>query len=212
MAQGRRRSRPGARATRGAGDADRIVEAAMGLIASRGWRSVSLAAVAEVTGLTVLQVYRVFPSRAAILCGFLRRIDEVALGVPAEVEIGERPRDRVFDLLMRRFDALQPYRGPLMALRRDLPFDPLSALAAGTALMCSMRVTLETAGISCDGVVGVFAVKLVAAAYLFASQTWARDESPDLAPTMAVLDRRLRAIERFLIPRRAVGGRGEAAA
>ena len=212
MAQGRRRARSGARAARAASDADRIIDATMALIASSGWRSVSLAAVAEETGLTVLQVYKVFPSRTAILCGFFRRIDEAALEAPVESETGERPRDRVFDLLMRRFDALRPYRAPLMALRRDLPFDPLSALAAGSALLCSMRVTLETAGISCDGIGGVLAVKLVAAAYLFASQTWTRDESPDLAPTMAVLDRRLRAIERFLVTRRVAGGRGEAAA
>lgn len=212
MAQARRRARSGGRTTRAASDADRIIDAAMALIASRGWRSVSLAAVAEETGQTVLQVYRVFPSRTAILCGFFRRIDEAALGAPLDTEIGERPRDRVFDLLMRRFDALQPYRAALTALRRDLPFDPLSALAAGAALLCSMRLTLETAGISCDGIGGVLAVKLVAAAYLFASHTWASDELPDLAPTMAALDRRLRAIEHFLVPRRGAGERRKAAA
>jgi AcrR family transcriptional regulator len=210
MAQGRRRARPGAAAP-AASDADRIIDATMALIATGGWRSVSLSAVAEETGLTVLQVYRVFPSRTAILCGFFRRIDEAALGAPAETET-ERPRDRVFDLLMRRFDALQPYRGLMNALRRDLPLDPLSALAVGVALLCSMRLTLEAAGISCDGIGGVIAVKLVAATYLFALQTWARDESSDLAPTMAALDRRLRGIERFLVPRRRPSGRGEAAA
>lgn len=213
MAQGRRRARSASRtAQAAASDADRIIDVTMALVASGGWRNVSLAAVAEETGLTVLHVYRVFPSRAAILCGFFRRIDETALGAPVETETGERPRDRVFDLLMRRFDALQPYRAPLTALRRDLQFDPLSALAAGAAMLCSMRLTLEAAGISTDGIGGVIAVKLVAAAYLFASQTWARDQSPDLAPTMATLDRRLRGIERFLVLRRRGGGRSEAAA
>jgi AcrR family transcriptional regulator len=187
-------------------DADRIIEAALALIASSGWRSVSLAAVGEATGLSIFQVYRVFPSRTAILCGFLRRIDEAALAAPVEAEAGERPRDRVFDLLMRRFDALQPYRTPLTVLRHDLPFDPLSALAAGAALLCSMRLTLEAAGISGDGIGGMIAAKLVAAAYVFASQTWARDESPDLSQTMAALDRRLRGIERFLVPRRRARG------
>jgi AcrR family transcriptional regulator len=213
MAQGRGRARSGGRTARAAAsDTDRIIDATMALVASGGWRRVSLFAVAEETGLTILQVYRVFPSRTAILCGFFRRIDEAALGAPVETETGERPRDRVFDLLMRRFDALQPYRASLTALRRDLPFDPLSALAAGASLLCSMRLTLEAAGISSDGVGGIVAVKLVAAAYLFASRAWARDESPDLAPTMAALDRRLRGIERFLDPRRPASGRGEAAA
>ncbi len=46
-------------------------------------------------------------------------------------EADERPRDRVFDLLMRRFDALRPYRDALEVLGRELPTDPLAALGAG---------------------------------------------------------------------------------
>jgi AcrR family transcriptional regulator len=213
MAQGRRRPRSGGRAAPApASDADRTIDAAMALIAAGGWRGVSLAAVADEAGLPLLQVYRVFPSRTAILCGLLRRVDEAVLASPVEAAADERPRDRVFDLLMRRFDALQPYRAPLAVLRRDLPFDPLSTLAVGAVLLCSMRLMLEAAGISSVGIGGLVAVKLVAAAYVFAAQTWARDDSPDLAPTMAALDRRLRGIERFLVPQRRAGGRGEATA
>jgi AcrR family transcriptional regulator len=213
MATGPRRSRSGSGASRAvASDRDRIVDAALALIASGGWRSVSLAAVADEAGLPILQVYRIFPSRTAILCGLFRRVDEAVLASPVEVAADERPRDRVFDLLMRRFDALQPHRAALAVLRRDLPLDPLSALAAGTALLCSMRLMLEAAGVSCHGIGGMISVKLIAAAYLFAAQTWARDESPDLAPTMAALDRRLRGIEWLLVAQRRAGGRGEAAA
>jgi AcrR family transcriptional regulator len=213
MATGPRRGRSGSGAARAvASDRDRIVDAALALIASGGWRSVSLAAVADEAGLPILQVYRIFPSRTAILCGLFRRVDEAVLASPVEVAADERPRDRVFDLLMRRFDALQPHRAALAVLRRDLPFDPLSALAAGTALLCSMRLILEAAGVSCHGIGGMISVKLIAAAYLFAAQTWARDESPDLAPTMAALDRRLRGIEWLLVAQRRAGGRGEAAA
>jgi AcrR family transcriptional regulator len=181
-----------------ASEADRIIDALLALVAAQGWRRISLAAVANEAGLPILQVYRVFPSPAAILCGFFRRIDETALAAPVEAEADERPRDRVFDLMMRRFDALQPHREVLLALQRDLPFDPPSALAVGAALLCSMRMMLDAAGISTSGIGGLVAVKLVAAAYVFTSRTWARDPSPDLAPTMAALDRRLRGIERFL--------------
>jgi hypothetical protein len=109
----------------------------------------------------------------------------------------QRPRDRVFDLLMRRFDALTPYRPAIEALGRELPRDPLAALAAGAALLRSMRWMLEAAGIPTDGLGGAVAVKLTAAAYMATLRTWLRDESPDLAPTMAALDRRLRGIERW---------------
>jgi hypothetical protein len=78
-----------------------------------------------------------------------------------------------------------------------LPTDPLAALAAGAGLLRSMRWMLEAAGISAEGLGGAVAVKLTAAAYLATLRGWRRDESPDLAPTMAALDRRLRGIERW---------------
>jgi ubiquinone biosynthesis protein COQ9 len=87
-------------------------------------------------------------------------------------------------------------------LRRDLPFDPPNAVVAGVALLRSMRLMLEATGIPCSGIGGTITVKLVAAAYVSAARAWERDESPDLAPTMALLDRRLRGIERFLGPNR----------
>jgi AcrR family transcriptional regulator len=195
----------GARAA--AGEADRIIDAAVLLIARDGWRRLALATVASEAGLPLLRVYRVFPSTAAIVCGLMRRVDEAVLAAPPEAEPDERPRDRVFDLLMRRFDALLPYRPALAVLRRELPFDPPSALAVGCALAGSMRWMLDAAGIATGGIGGALAVNVTLAAYAATAQTWAGDESTDLAPTMATLDRRLRGIERWLRPaRRPVDG------
>jgi AcrR family transcriptional regulator len=197
---------------------DRIIDAALGLIARSGWRRLSLAAVAAEAGLPILTLYRTFPSKPAILCGFSRRIDEAALATPVDdeaaaqggAEADERPRDLVFDLLMRRFDALQPHRAALETLGRELPTDPLAMLGAGLGLLRSIGWTLEAAGISTVGFGGTVAVKLTAAAYVATMRVWLRDDSPDLAPTMAALDRRLRAIERWFGSGRR-SRRGEAA-
>ncbi len=180
---------------------DRIIDAALSLIAQQGWRRLSLAAIAAEADLPILTLYRTFPSKPAILRGFSRRIDEAVVAVPrdsdAAVDVDERPRDRVFDLLMRRFDALSPYRAALEVLGRELPADPIAALCAGAGLLRSIGWMLEAAGISTIGLGGIVAVKLTAAAYLATSRVWLRDDSPDLAPTMAALDRRLRGIERW---------------
>ena len=202
MAKGRSRRRDAAPARPAPSDSDKIIDAALICIARQGWRRLSLADIAAEAGLPILRVYRLFSSKPAILCGFFRRIDEAVLAIPPEGEPDERPRDRVFDLLMRRFDALQPYRAALDVLARELPTDPLAALAAAAGLLRSMRWMLEAAGISGEGLGGAVAVKLTAAAYLATSRVWRRDESPDLAPTMAALDRRLRGIERWYGTRR----------
>jgi len=63
-----------------------------------------------------------------------------------------------------------------------------------------MRWMLEAADISTGGIRGALAVKLTAAAYLSTMRVWQHDDSPDFAGTMAALDRRLRRIERWLVP------------
>jgi AcrR family transcriptional regulator len=195
-AAGRRRSPDsGARS-----DTDRIIDAALARIASDGWRHLSLAAVADAAGLPILRVYRTFGSKQAILRGLYRRVDEAALAQPPPSEPAERPRDRLFDLLMRRFDTLQPYKPALEVLRRELPGDPATVLCAGAALLRSMRWMLEAADISTGGLRGALAVELTAVAYLSTMRVWQRDDSPDLARTMAALDARLRRIERWLAP------------
>lgn len=181
-------------------ESDRIIEAALALIAGEGWRRLTLAAIASEAGLPILRVYRLYGSKPAILAAFFRRIDEAVLAEPPAAEPDERPRDRLFDLLMRRFDALQPYKPALAALARELPFDPPAALCAGAALLRSMRWMLEAADMSSAGFSGAVAVRLVAGTYLATMRVWQRDEAPDLARTMSALDARLRRIERWLLP------------
>ena len=197
MAKGRSPRMPGGAAAQ-PGERDRIIDAALRLTAQQGWRRLSLAAVAAEAGLPILTLYRTFPSKPAILRGFSRRIDEAVLAEPLDGDAAdERPRDRVFDLLMRRFDALQPHRAAIEVLGRELPTEPLTALCAGAGLLRSIGWMLEAAGISTAGLGGIVAVRLTAAAYLATVRVWQRDDSPDLAPTMAALDRRLRGVERW---------------
>jgi AcrR family transcriptional regulator len=182
------------------GEAEQIVDAALARIAADGWARLSLAAVAAEAGLPILQVYRSFRSKRAILRAVFRRLDEAALAEPPVPEIGERPRDRLFDLLMRRLDAARPFKPALTELRRALPADPPTALLAGALLLRSMRWMLDAADVTTGGLRGAAAVKLTAAAYVAVLRVWEGDDGEDLGATMAALDARLRRIERWLLP------------
>ena len=170
---------------------DRILNAALALAERSGWRGTSLAAIAGEAGLPLHEVYAEFRSRSAILWGLMARTDEQVLAGTGAPDPEETPRDRLFEVLMRRFDALKPQRAALKQIGRDLLTDPPLALCAAPALLRSMAWTLEAAGISSAGARGRFRTRALTALYLCVSRTFIEDESADLAKTMAALDRRL---------------------
>ena len=178
---------------------DRVIDAALALAAATGWRQLGLDQIAAEAGLTLAELRSVFPSKAAILTGFVRRTDErVLAGGKAGDEDGDgTARDRLFDVLMRRFDVLQPDRSAVRAIIRDSLCDPLAVLCQGPMLLCSMASMLEAAGLSSAGPIGALRTKGLALVYLIALRAWLKDDSADLAKTMAALDRGLRQAEKM---------------
>ncbi len=168
-----------------------VIDTAMKLAAERGWRDLSLAEIADAAGVPLSKVHPVFPSKAAILGAFSRQIDAAVL--EAE-EAGAREggaHDRLFDVLMRRFDALRPYRQALGNILWAEAGDPASALCGLCRLKRSMAGMLEVAGLSTTGLRGALRVKALCLAYLATLRVFLRDDSPDMAATMAALDRNL---------------------
>ena len=190
-------AKAGAGAARGGADAEgRLVDAALALAAGQGWRATSLAAIATEAGLPLDQAYAACPSKHAIFAAFQRRIDRAALAGPAP-ESDASGRDRLFDILMRRFDALKPHQAALRAILRDSIGDPWALLGA-PALLRSMAWMLAAAGISSAGWPGALRPQVLAGLYLWVLRDFLSDESADLAKTMAALDRGLRRAQSFL--------------
>ena len=187
-----------------------IIDAAMKRAADKGWRATTMADIAAEAKLSLADIYRIFPGKPDILRGFTRQIDEAVLSGGGEGDEGETPRDRLFDVMMRRFDALTPYRAAVESISRDLRSDPVAAAWHACSLRRSLAWMLEAAGISADGFAGALRVKGLGAVYLAVMRVWLTDDSADLSRTMAALDARLRQAEQFSRTLRSRGGRGGA--
>lgn len=173
-----------------------LIDAALALAAERGWRDVTLRDIAEAANVSLAETYAVYPSRQAVLRDFARRIDAAVLASeePGAAEGGAR--DRLFDVLMRRFDALAPYKAGLANVLADQARDPLAVACGLCLLRRSMACMLEAANLSAAGLRGALRIKGLSVAYLAALRVWLRDESEDHAPTMAALDRGLARLDR----------------
>lgn len=176
----------------------RIIDAALRLSEERGWTAITLDDIATAAKLDIDEVYRLTPTKSAVLNAYVRRTDLAVLEVQSSADDEEAEastHDRLFDVLMRRFEVLLPDRAALGMLCRDLPRDPVSLAAVLPQAHCSFGRMLEAAGVSTKGLRGLARIHAIAAVWIATQRTWFSDEGEDMARTMAVLDRNLRRME-----------------
>ncbi|WP_376095331.1 TetR family transcriptional regulator [Roseomonas sp. CCTCC AB2023176] len=169
-----------------------LLDALWAVVARHGWHGTTFARVAAESGESLSELRARYATPVDLLRAHARAVDRFVLDGTVPDPDGTTPvRDRLFDLLMRRFDALAPHREGILRLQRDLMRDPISALALSPILLASMAWTLEGAGVPTGGPAGVLRVHGLAGVWLDVSRTWAGDDSVDLGSTMAALDRAL---------------------
>ena len=88
-----------------------IIDTAIKLAGEKGWQATTMADIAARGKFRWLKSAAYLPARHEILKGFTRQIDEAVLSVGPEGDESETQRDRLFDVMMRRFDALLPLIG-----------------------------------------------------------------------------------------------------
>ncbi|MCX7361064.1 MAG: TetR/AcrR family transcriptional regulator [Alphaproteobacteria bacterium] len=179
-------------------DGDKALDAFLTLIADKDYADVSLRDVAGAAGLGLADVYRLYPGKVALVSAFLARIDsQVLAGTASAVDPEETARDRLFDVMMRRYDALRPHRPALRALRRASRRDPVLALALAKPVKRSLAAMLEAASLASDGMAGAVRQNGLLAIHHAVLGVFDSDETTDLSKTMATLDSRLKTAERW---------------
>ena len=175
-----------------------IVEALLELAGERSWEDINISDIAQRANVTLSTFRELFPSKGAVLAAFTRKIDKEVLDGTTQDLIGEPAKERLFDVLMRRLDALAPYKLGVEGIIDWARRDPMAAAAIDRLEVNSMRFMLEAAGIDSEGPVGALKLQGLVLAWLRVLRTWFRDDDPALAPTMAELDRALTRGERFV--------------
>ena len=182
---------------RGGSDRDKAIDALLALLAEHSFEQIGLAEVAGHAGLKLSQLRAEFGSTLAILAAHIKDIDRVVL-TGGDADMAQEPvRERLFDVLMRRLEALAPYKDAVRSLMCSARRSPGLALALNAMAVRSQQWMLEAAGIGASGPRG--ALRAQGAALMFARvlTVWIGDEEEGLDRTMAALDRGLASAERW---------------
>lgn len=169
----------------------KIVDALMAMAAEQRFEDITISEIARKAEVSLADFRDAFPSKGAVLGGFSRRIDRIVLDGTSHDLDNESPKDRLFDVLMRRIDAMTPYKAGLEGVVHWARRDPLSASALNTLAINSMRFMLEAAGIAADGPTGTLKLQGLVLAWTRVLDVWFDDSDDGLAATMAALDKEL---------------------
>lgn len=174
------------------------VEALMRLAAEQPWNDIEIGDIAREADLSLAELRDLFPSKGAVLGGLSRIIDRAVLEGDSSDLADEPARERLFDVLMRRLDAMAPYKPALRRISFALRGDPLSMLALNGVALNSHRYMLAAAGIDTEGPLGRIKIQGTVVAFARTVEVWLDDDDPALARTMARLDREIRRGETFM--------------
>ena len=117
-------------------------------------------------------------------------IDEITLSESHFVE-SNSIRERLFDIVMTRFDKLLPYRQQIKSILCDFSQNPVAISKLIKKNMNSMKLMLEFAEVKTSGIRGRLNIKGLMIIYAIVFRIWLNDDSIDLSKTMATLDSNL---------------------
>ncbi len=182
---------PHAAPVSGTDNRDKAINALRALLGEQRFEAIGFADIAERAGLTLAQLRAEFPSKLAIIAARSKDIDKAVLS-GSQSEMSEEPaRDRLFDVLMRRFEAMEGDQAMVRELMRAAMRHPSLGFALNAMAVNSQQWMLEAAGIHASGPKGVIRAQGLAVLFAGVARVWVDDDDEGLARTMAALDREL---------------------
>jgi hypothetical protein len=169
----------------------RAQDVALELASSQDWGTLTMDEIAATAGVDSDELLQIYSSKSAIIRGFMDRMDTLIPATPEGNAANEPVRDRLFDIIMNRLDALVPYRQGLMSVARSGARDPANGLCLLLRHRRSLGLMLNGAGLPSTGLRGQLLLKGLALVYANAVRIWINDNTDDLGKTMAAVDQGL---------------------
>jgi AcrR family transcriptional regulator len=176
----------------------KAIRAALDLAAERGWNALSLIDVASEAGIGLADLRREFACKSDILRAFQAEVDAETLAKARGAGTEQGVRDRLFDIVMTRFEVMTPYKPALRRILADLCCRPGEAAPLLCGTLTAQYWMLAAAGAKLGGAGAGVRVAGLAGLYGKTFHVWLDDATPGLDRTMATLDRKLRKGEEWL--------------
>ena len=170
-----------------------LARAALATASASTWRTLTLLDLARAAGRPVSDFYGASMGEAVdcVEEAFDRAISDNL----EALEASQTVRDRLFDLVMKRFEAMEPHRAAILAMEAGVDRDPILLTAQHQRHVRCARWVLALAGLEADGMTGNARAQGLGVIIGQARSAWRGDDAGDFTKTMASLDKNLRRAE-----------------
>src|SRR6266567_1786298 len=139
----------------GGTDRENIIAAFMALLAEHRMEEIGFGDIATRAGVSLSVLRGEFGSTLAILAAHSKAIDRQVLGDTDADMAEEPPRERLFDVLMRRVEVMAPHREAVRSLMKSAQCNPGLALALNAMTVRSQTWMLTAADVDAVGTRGM---------------------------------------------------------
>lgn len=162
----------------------KLCQAALDIAATEGWSGLSVDAMAKRSRVSSTVARKIFPDVYSVLPSIVELVDS---GIYVSSDDGSL-RDRLFESIMSRFDAMQKNRAGISAIADAAKKDSAMASRMIFAHVRSVDRIMDAAGCGYAGLKRAAFTAALLVVHELMILKWLRDDTPDMARTMAALD------------------------
>lgn len=160
------------------------------LIEKKGWSYFSLKSLAKENKSDLESIKIFFKNKSQFLESFSEMIDNKVLANIDKDEFNKNSiKDNLFELIMLRFENLNPYKTGLKILLSDLKKSPVELKKIMKKVLDSMDLFLEIANVKNNYLMDFIKVNIIFIIYSYVFKVWLDDQSSEMSKTMVELDK-----------------------
>ena len=167
-----------------------FLDKAFSVIAKDGWTNFSLLQFSKIQKIPIQDLKNFFRDKDHILDRFTKMIDyKVESNIDFEEMKNTSKKDNLFEFIMLRLEAMQPYKVALKNILSSAKEKPVILKRLSKNIVNSLDLYLELSSYYDDTFLDFFKKNAIFLIYSLTFKVWLTDESDDLSKTMAELDK-----------------------
>jgi len=171
---------------------NKLIQSSLDLAGETSWADVSMQDIAQYAGVDIEDALALCPDKQTLFMAYGRQVDlKVDDAFDGEAWDGMSDKDRLFDVLMERFDILNENRAGVISIINAITLDPKQMICLSPMVCQSMEHMMRVAGVNHDGWKGAIKLTALSGVYLKSLRDWVKDDTTDMSMTMASVDKGL---------------------